>query len=94
MRLQNLLMTPQRELHVELVITMDSGETGAFNAYRVQHDNSRGPFKGGFQFHPSSDLSTARRCGRSWCCTALVCAQGRSARCYVLGAMCYVLRIA
>ena len=61
MRLQKLLMTPQRELHVELVITMDSGETGAFNAYRVQHDNSRGPFKGGFQFHPSSDLSNARR---------------------------------
>lgn len=60
-RLQRLLMTPQRELHVELVITMDSGETGAFNAYRVQHDNSRGPFKGGFQFHPDTDLSTARR---------------------------------
>lgn len=61
LRLQKLLLTPQREFHVELVITLDSGEVAAFNAYRVQHDNSRGPFKGGFRYHPNADLSDARR---------------------------------
>ncbi|KAK9807101.1 hypothetical protein WJX73_005054 [Symbiochloris irregularis] len=60
LRLQKLLLTPQREFHVELVITLDSGEVAAFNAYRVQHDNSRGPFKGGFRYHPNADLSDAR----------------------------------
>ena len=37
---------------MELVITRDSGEIETFNAYRVQHDDSRGPFKGGLRYHP------------------------------------------
>lgn len=66
LRLQKLLLNPQREFHVELVITLDSGEVAAFNAYRVQHDNSRGPFKGGFRYHPNADLSDARRSAASF----------------------------
>ena len=61
-RLQKLLLTPQRELHVELNITRDNGEIEIFNAYRVQHDNSRGPFKGGFRFHPNVSMDDVRRC--------------------------------
>lgn len=61
-RLQKLLLTPHRELHVELNITRDSGEIEIFNAYRVQHDNSRGPFKGGFRFHPNVSMDDVRRC--------------------------------
>lgn len=38
-------LTPHREIHVELNIVRDNGEIEMFNAYRVQHDNSRGPFK-------------------------------------------------
>lgn len=34
---------------VELVITRDNGEIETFNAFRVQHDNSRGPYKGGLR---------------------------------------------
>ena len=60
-RLQRLLLAPQRIVCSELVITLDSGEIAAFNAWRVQHDNSRGPFKGGFRFHPAADLDDARR---------------------------------
>lgn len=37
---------------VELVITRDNGEIESFNAFRVQHDNSRGPYKGGLRYHP------------------------------------------
>lgn len=44
-KLQKLLLTPERELIVNLVITRDSGEIETFNAYRVQHDSSRGPYK-------------------------------------------------
>lgn len=31
-----------------------------FNAYRVQHDNSRGPYKGGLRYHPQVDLDDVR----------------------------------
>ena len=44
-KLQKLLLTPERELLVNLIITRDSGEIETFNAYRVQHDSSRGPYK-------------------------------------------------
>ena len=59
-KLQRLLLTPQREVLVELVITRDSGEIETFNAYRVQHDDSRGPFKGGLRYHPQVDLDDVR----------------------------------
>ena len=50
--LQKLLLTAQREMSVELVVQMDNGEVEVFNAYRVQHNNSRGPYKGGLRYHP------------------------------------------
>lgn len=59
-KLQKLLLTPEREVLVELVITRDSGEIETFNAYRVQHDNSRGPYKGGLRYHPQVDLDDVR----------------------------------
>ena len=62
-KLQRLLLTPQREVLVELVITKDNGEIETFNAYRVQHDDSRGPYKGGLRYHPQVDLDDVRRWG-------------------------------
>ncbi|CAL5222347.1 g4698 [Coccomyxa viridis] len=59
-RLQKLLLTPHREIHVELNIVRDNGEIEIFNAYRVQHDNSRGPFKGGFRFSPQVSMDDVR----------------------------------
>jgi len=50
------LATPSRELKVESNIRMDDGSVGTFLGFRVQHDNSRGPYKGGLRFHPSVDL--------------------------------------
>ncbi len=44
-RLRKLLLTPEREVAVELALLRDNGEVATFNAYRVQHDNSRGPYK-------------------------------------------------
>lgn len=59
-KLQRLLLTPNRELGVELVVQMDSGEIEVLQAYRVQHNNSRGPFKGGLRYHPQVDLDDVR----------------------------------
>eukprot|EP00891_Asterochloris_glomerata_P007737 jgi/Astpho2/7737/Aster-07579 len=59
-KLQRLLLTPQREVLVELVITLDDGSIQTFNAYRVQHDDSRGPYKGGLRYHPQVDLDDIR----------------------------------
>lgn len=52
---RTMLRTPQREIRFELVITLDDGRPGHFVAYRVQHDDSRGPFKGGVRYHPALD---------------------------------------
>lgn len=49
------LRTPFREVRVELNIRMDDGSVGTFVGYRVQHDNSRGPFKGGLRYHHEVD---------------------------------------
>ncbi|EFN57943.1 hypothetical protein CHLNCDRAFT_34336 [Chlorella variabilis] len=57
---RRLLMSPQREVAVTLSLLRDSGEVATFDAYRVQHDNSRGPFKGGLRFHPHVDLDDVR----------------------------------
>lgn len=45
------LRTPRREVKVECTIRMDDGKIGTFVGYRVQHDNARGPFKGGLRYH-------------------------------------------
>ncbi|HHH27169.1 MAG TPA: glutamate dehydrogenase [Polyangiaceae bacterium] len=50
------LRTPSRELKVECNVRMDDGSVGTFIGFRVQHDNSRGPYKGGLRFHPTVNL--------------------------------------
>ena len=55
-----MMINPDRELRVEIVIEMDSGEIGNFVGYRVQHDNARGPFKGGLRYHPHVDQDETR----------------------------------
>lgn len=54
------LMTPFRELRVECSIRMDDGKIRTFVGYRVQHDNSRGPFKGGLRYSPDVDIDEVR----------------------------------
>jgi len=49
------LITPKREVRVECTIALDNGETATFVGFRVQHDDARGPMKGGIRFHPKVD---------------------------------------
>lgn len=59
-RFETLLMTPRREVSCTLTILKDNNEIASFEAYRVQHDNARGPYKGGIRFHPQCDLDDVR----------------------------------
>ncbi len=54
-RIETLLATPLREVKVQVSIELDSGEIRTFIGYRMQHDNSRGPMKGGLRYHPAVD---------------------------------------
>ena len=45
------LMTPQNLVQVELSVKMDNGKTQKFKAFRSQHNDARGPFKGGIRYH-------------------------------------------
>ncbi len=50
------LVIPFREIKVECDIIRDDGSLAIYIGYRVQHDNSRGPMKGGIRYHPSVDI--------------------------------------
>ena len=49
-----------RELTVRFPVRLDSGRTRVFTGYRVQHDISRGPAKGGIRFHPDVSLDEVK----------------------------------
>ncbi len=51
------LITPYREIKVECGFARDDGSLATFVGYRIQHDNSRGPMKGGIRYHPAVDLN-------------------------------------
>ena len=58
--MRRLLITPRREVQVEVPVELDNGELATYLGYRVQHDNSRGPMKGGLRYHPQVDLDEVR----------------------------------
>ena len=55
-----ILQKPKRELTVHFPVNMESGGTRMFTGYRVQHNTSRGPAKGGLRFHPETDIDEVR----------------------------------
>jgi glutamate dehydrogenase (NAD(P)+) len=55
-----LLLTPKREVQVQVPLERDNGELQTLIGYRVQHDNARGPMKGGIRYHPDVDLDEVR----------------------------------
>jgi glutamate dehydrogenase (NAD(P)+) len=58
--LRAVLRVPQRELTVNFPVKMDDGSVRVFSGYRVHHNVSRGPAKGGLRFHPQADLDDLR----------------------------------
>ena len=57
---RKLLLTPQREVQAQVAIEMDDGQLNTLVGYRVQHNNARGPYKGGLRYHPHVDLDEVR----------------------------------
>jgi glutamate dehydrogenase (NAD(P)+) len=55
-----LLATPRRSMQVAVPLRRDDGTLEVLSGYRVQHNLSRGPAKGGVRFHPSTDLDEVR----------------------------------
>ncbi len=52
---EKLILNPNREVKVEVAIELDNGEIATFTGYRIQHNDARGPMKGGLRYHPTVD---------------------------------------
>ena len=55
-----VLRMPMAEMRVEVPLRRDDGELTVLVGYRVQHNNARGPFKGGIRYHPRADIDEVR----------------------------------
>ncbi len=71
--IRDFLKTSNRNVSVDFPVTMDNGVVKMFAGYRVQHNNARGPYKGGIRFSPEVSLDEVRALA-SWMAwkTALV----------------------
>ena len=58
--MRKLLLTPKREVQVQVPLELDNGTIETLIGYRVQHDDSRGPMKGGIRYHADVDLDEVR----------------------------------
>jgi glutamate dehydrogenase len=57
---RQLLRYNLREYHVSIPVRMDDGSYRVFRGFRVQHNDARGPAKGGIRFHPMETIDTVR----------------------------------
>jgi glutamate dehydrogenase (NAD(P)+) len=57
---RELLRNPMREYHFSIPVRMDDGSVHVFRGFRVQHNDARGPGKGGIRFHPMETIDTVR----------------------------------
>jgi len=58
--LRQILRTPKRIMEVSVPVKMDNGQTKVFTGFRVQHNVSRGPAKGGLRYHPNVTLDEVK----------------------------------
>lgn len=58
--IRKILAITNNELIVHFPVKMDTGEVEIITGYRVQHNNSLGPYKGGLRYHPTVDVEAAK----------------------------------
>ncbi len=58
--IRKILEVTNNELVVHFPVRMDNEEVEVFTGYRVQHNNSLGPYKGGLRYHPTVDIDAAK----------------------------------
>ncbi|MBI5732285.1 MAG: Glu/Leu/Phe/Val dehydrogenase [Candidatus Magasanikbacteria bacterium] len=55
-----VLKRPQKLIEISVPLKKDNGQVEVFEAYRVQYNNARGPYKGGIRFHPQASLDEVK----------------------------------
>jgi len=67
------LRDPMREYAFSIPVRMDDGTSAVFRGFRVQHNDARGPSKGGIRFHPQETMDTVRALAMwmSWKCAVV-----------------------
>jgi len=70
---RELLRNPMREYHFSIPVRMDDGTTKVFKGFRVQHNDARGPAKGGIRFHPHETADTVKALSTwmTWKCSVV-----------------------
>ncbi len=58
--LHQVLASPKRVLTVSLPVKMDNGEIRVFTGFRSQHNDARGPYKGGIRYHPQVSIDEVK----------------------------------
>jgi glutamate dehydrogenase (NAD(P)+) len=68
-----ILSQPKNELIVHFPVRMDDGSIKLFTGYRIQHNNIRGPYKGGIRYHESVNLDDVRALAAlmTWKCSLM-----------------------
>ena len=69
---REVLRAPKREVTVNFPVQMDDGSTKVFTGYRVWHNVTRGPAKGGIRYHPDTHLDEVRALAM-WMCWKCAC---------------------
>jgi glutamate dehydrogenase len=57
---RDFLRYPVREFQFSIPVRMDDGQVRVFRGFRIQHNDARGPGKGGLRFHPQETIDTVR----------------------------------
>ena len=70
---RELLRQPMREYQFTIPVRMDDGGVRVFKGFRVQHNDARGPAKGGIRFHPMETIDTVRALAMwmTWKCSVV-----------------------
>ena len=70
---RELLRNPLREYHVSIPVRMDDGSFRVFRGFRIQHNDARGPAKGGIRFHPQETVDGVRALAMwmTWKCSVV-----------------------
>ena len=70
---KELLRNPLREYHFSIPVRLDDGTVKVFRGFRVQHNDARGPGKGGIRFHPHETIDTVRALAMwmTWKCSVV-----------------------
>jgi glutamate dehydrogenase len=70
---RGLLRDPMREYHFSIPVHMDDGSVKVFRGFRCQHNDARGPSKGGIRFHPQETIDTVRALSMwmTWKCSVV-----------------------